>query len=51
MFKALKVQGKVVEWILFLGECHHMARVGTPQNRIVRLERIAAWFDRYLARV
>jgi dipeptidyl aminopeptidase/acylaminoacyl peptidase len=51
MFKALKVQRKPVEWILFLGECHHMARVGTPQNRIVRLERIAAWFDRYLKRV
>jgi dipeptidyl aminopeptidase/acylaminoacyl peptidase len=49
MFKALMVQGKPVEWILFLGECHHMARVGTPQNRIVRLERIAGWFDRHLA--
>jgi len=51
MFKALKVQGKPVEWILFLGESHDMARGGTPQNRVARLERIAAWFDQYLTRV
>lgn len=48
MFTALKALGKPVELLYFLGESHHMLRGGKPGNRVERLDRVAAWFDRYV---
>lgn len=48
MFTALKALGKPVELLYFLGESHHMLRIGKPANRVERLDRVAAWFDQYV---
>jgi dipeptidyl aminopeptidase/acylaminoacyl peptidase len=48
LFTALKVLGREVEYILYPEEHHEMKNVGRPDRRIDRMERILAWFDRYL---
>jgi dipeptidyl aminopeptidase/acylaminoacyl peptidase len=50
LFTALKVLGGEVEFILYPGEHHEMKSSGRPDRRIDRMERILAWFDRYLRR-
>jgi dipeptidyl aminopeptidase/acylaminoacyl peptidase len=50
LFTALKVLGRDVEYILYPDEHHEMKSYGRPDRRIDRLERIVAWFDRYVKR-
>ena len=47
-FVALKRLGKEVELVRFPGCSHLFLRVGHPKLRQEYLERVAAWFDRYL---
>jgi dipeptidyl aminopeptidase/acylaminoacyl peptidase len=49
LFTALKVLDREVEYILYPEEHHEMKNYGRPDRRIDRMERILAWFDRYLA--
>jgi len=48
MFSSLMVLGRTVEMVRFEGESHGMCRIGRPQNRAERLQRIAEWFQRYM---
>ncbi len=48
LFTALKRRGKTVEMMLYPDESHGMSRTGQPKHRIVRLNAILDWFDRYL---
>ncbi|HEX7196122.1 MAG TPA: S9 family peptidase [Candidatus Limnocylindria bacterium] len=50
LFTALKVLGREVEMILYPDEHHEMKNSGRPDRRIDRMERILAWFDRYVRR-
>lgn len=50
LFTALKVLGREVELILYPEEHHELKNYGRPDRRIDRMERILAWFDRYLMR-
>jgi dipeptidyl aminopeptidase/acylaminoacyl peptidase len=48
LFTALKVLGRETELILYPDEHHGMRSTGRPDRRIDRMERILAWFDRYV---
>jgi dipeptidyl aminopeptidase/acylaminoacyl peptidase len=48
MFVMLKLMGKKVEMVRFPDEPHGLSRHGRPDRRIVRLEWLKNWFDRYL---
>jgi dipeptidyl aminopeptidase/acylaminoacyl peptidase len=48
LFTALKVLGREVEYVLYPDEHHEMKSHGRPDRRIDRLERLTAWFERYL---
>jgi dipeptidyl aminopeptidase/acylaminoacyl peptidase len=48
LFTALKVLGREVELVLYPEEHHELKNHGRPDRRIDRMERILAWFDRYL---
>jgi dipeptidyl aminopeptidase/acylaminoacyl peptidase len=48
LFTALKVLGREVEYILYPEEHHEMKNYGRPDRRIDRMDRVLAWFDRYL---
>jgi dipeptidyl aminopeptidase/acylaminoacyl peptidase len=50
LFTALKVLGREVEYVLYPEEHHEMKNYGRPDRRIDRMERILAWFDRFLPR-
>jgi dipeptidyl aminopeptidase/acylaminoacyl peptidase len=47
LFVKLKVLGKEVEMVRFVGESHGLSRGGRPQNRAERLRRILDWFKRH----
>jgi dipeptidyl aminopeptidase/acylaminoacyl peptidase len=48
LFTALRVLGREVEYILYPEEHHEMKNDGRPDRRIDRMERILAWFDRWV---
>ncbi len=48
LFVALKKLGVDTEFVRFPEEPHGLSRGGRTDRRIVRLEHIARWFDRYL---
>jgi dipeptidyl aminopeptidase/acylaminoacyl peptidase len=48
LFIALRVLGKTVEYVLYPEESHVYASAGRPDRRIDRMNRVIAWFDRYL---
>ncbi len=48
LFTALKVLGREVEYILYPDEHHEMKTSGRPDRRIDRLERLVAWFEKYV---
>lgn len=47
-FVALRRLGKTAEFVRFPEEGHEMSRSGRPDRRVERLNRIVAWFDRWL---
>jgi dipeptidyl aminopeptidase/acylaminoacyl peptidase len=47
-FTALKVLGREVEYVLYPEEHHGMKDEGRPDRRIDRMERILAWFGRWM---
>ncbi|MDP8921807.1 MAG: S9 family peptidase [Chloroflexota bacterium] len=47
-FVTLRRLGKTAELLRFPEESHNLSRNGRPDRRLLRLERILAWFDRYL---
>ncbi|MHC4861630.1 MAG: S9 family peptidase, partial [Planctomycetota bacterium] len=47
LFTTLKLMGKEVEFVRFVGEGHELSRSGRPQNRAERLRRILEWFRRH----
>ncbi len=47
-YVALKRLGVTAEMVLFHGENHELSRSGRPANRIVRLEALTDWFQRFL---
>lgn len=48
-YTALKKLRQIdVQFVRFPDESHGMARQGQPVHRVERLERIVAWFDKYL---
>jgi dipeptidyl aminopeptidase/acylaminoacyl peptidase len=48
LFTALRVLGRETEYILYPDEHHEMKNYGRPDRRIDRMERILAWFDRWV---
>ncbi len=49
LFAALRRQGKTVEFVRYPREANHgLSRSGPPDLRLDRIERIAAWLERYL---
>lgn len=48
LFVALRALGREAELILYPEEHHEMKSHGRPDRRIDRMERILAWFDRWL---
>jgi dipeptidyl aminopeptidase/acylaminoacyl peptidase len=48
LFTALKVLGREVEYVLYPEEHHEMKNTGRPDRRIDRMERILAWFERWM---
>jgi dipeptidyl aminopeptidase/acylaminoacyl peptidase len=49
LFTALRALGREVEYILYPDEHHEMKTYGRPDRRIDRMERMLAWFDRFMA--
>jgi dipeptidyl aminopeptidase/acylaminoacyl peptidase len=50
LYKALKIQGKPVEYIRYPRASHEMSRTGEPKQRIDRMLRMAEFFERYIQR-
>ena len=48
LFVALRALGRETELILYPEEHHEMKNYGRPDRRIDRMERILAWFDRWV---
>ena len=48
LFAQLKLRGRTVEFLRFPEEFHGLSRGGRPDRRVIRLEAIRDWFDRYL---
>ena len=48
LFVALRVLGRTVEYVLYPEESHVYMAAGRPDRRIDRMERVIAWFDRYI---
>jgi dipeptidyl aminopeptidase/acylaminoacyl peptidase len=45
---ALRLHGVPTEFVRYQNEGHELSRSGRPDRRVDRLERIAAWFRRWL---
>lgn len=48
LFTALKVLGREVEYVVYPEEHHGFKDDGRPDRRIDRMERILAWFERWM---
>ncbi len=48
LFLALQELGVETEMVLFPGESHGLSRAGRTDRRVVRLQHILRWFERYL---
>jgi len=49
-WSALKAKGVPTEFVRYPAEPHGMSRMGRPDRRIDRIERIVQWLDRWLRR-
>ncbi|HUU45050.1 MAG TPA: S9 family peptidase, partial [Acidobacteriota bacterium] len=50
LFATLKILRRTTEFVRFPEEPHGLSRHGRPDRRIVRLEHILRWFDKYMRR-
>jgi hypothetical protein len=48
LFGAMRFLGKTVEMVRFPEESHDLSRIGRPDRRVERLNRISGWFERFL---
>ena len=48
LFASLKRMRRKVEFIRFPEESHGLSRIGRPDRRLARLDKILEWFKRYL---
>jgi acylaminoacyl-peptidase len=48
VFITLKKLKREVEFVRFPREGHELSRSGEPRHRVERLQRIVAWFEKYL---
>lgn len=48
MFRALKALHKPAVMVVFPGASHELSRSGKPSFRVLRLQHIVNWFDKYL---
>ncbi|MBS4200353.1 S9 family peptidase [Bacillus sp. FJAT-49732] len=48
-YTALKFQGRNVRMLRFINDTHELSRSGNPWHRVIRLEHILDWFQRYLS--
>jgi dipeptidyl aminopeptidase/acylaminoacyl peptidase len=48
MFTALKYLGRETEMVRFEGQTHDLSRNGHPRSRVLRLQHIERWFERYM---
>ena len=48
LFVALRTLGREVEYVLYPESTHSMASSARPDRRVDRMERIVAWFRRYM---
>ncbi|HEX2193682.1 MAG TPA: S9 family peptidase [Candidatus Limnocylindria bacterium] len=48
LFTALRALGREVEYVLYPEEHHELKSYGRPDRRIDRMERILAWFERWI---
>jgi dipeptidyl aminopeptidase/acylaminoacyl peptidase len=48
LFTALRVLGREAEYVLYPEEHHELKNSGRPDRRIDRMERILAWFGRWM---
>ncbi len=48
VFAILRTRGRTVEMVRYPDEAHYLVGVGRPDRRVDRMERIVAWFERYL---
>lgn len=48
VYEKIVKKGIPTEICLFHGENHDLSRTGKPSNRIVRMEKMLGWFDKYL---
>jgi dipeptidyl aminopeptidase/acylaminoacyl peptidase len=49
LFVVMRLLGKEVEFVRFLGEGHELSRSGSPIHRVQRFEVILDWFGRFLS--
>ena len=47
-YVSLRRLGKTAEFVRFPEESHDLSRSGRPDRRVLRLQRIAGWLDRWL---
>ena len=48
LYRALRLLEREVAFVVFVGASHGLSRTGKPKQRVERLRRIQAWFDKYL---
>src|SRR5260370_40586945 len=48
LFGAMRFLGKTVEMVRFPEESHDLSRIGRPDRRVERLQRVAGWYERFL---
>ncbi len=48
LYLFLKAQKREVEFLRFPEETHELSRSGRPDRRVIRLEHIIRWFEKYL---
>ncbi|MGH2514779.1 MAG: alpha/beta hydrolase family protein, partial [Ktedonobacterales bacterium] len=48
LFTALKWLGRETELVIFEGQSHDLSRNGHPRSRVIRLNEIAGWFEKYI---
>ena len=48
VFAMMRVRSRTVEMIRYPDESHYLVGMGRPDRRVDRMERVVAWFKRYL---